>query len=213
MAPAGHSDLGKREMRIFRVRHGTFGIRCAMDASMRPDLHDTINTLDDRETIICCRGLVVLMDHRMRCDPRSGRPRDLIVTDFHQWVRRGGPPVRALVGALCEGRPALAAEVGRRLMQTCLAWGAEDGVGAACRLVYAPVDSLGTLSPETVVAALAAVMLWHPARPSLETLLRPAPVRRFPWLHAPQGEDPSTPASAATPSRKDIPELSTLTEK
>lgn len=180
---------------------------------MRPDLRDTITALDDRETIICCRGLVLLMDHRMRCDPRSARPPDLIVTDFHQWVRRGGPPVRALVGAMCGVHSGLTAAVGRRLMRTCLAWGDADAVAAACRLVYAPVDCLGTLSPETVVAALAAVMLWHPARPSLKTLLRPSAAQCFRWLHAPQGEDPSPPASAAAPSREDIPELSTLTEE
>jgi len=198
-------------MLIFRARHGTLGMTCASDKFMRPELRDTINALDDRETIICCRGLVVLMDHRMRCDPRSARPPDLIVTDFHQWVRRGGPPVRALVGAMCGGHSGLTAAVGRRLMQTCLAWGAEDAVGAACRLVYAPVDCLGTLSPETVVAALAAVMLWHPAGPSLKTLLQPTAARRFPWLHAPQRK-PLPPASADASSKESIPETATVTE-
>ncbi len=177
---------------------GSIGTSCALDTSMQADLRETITALSDRETIICCRGLVVLMDGHMARDPRSGRSPELTVTDFHQWVGLGGRPVRALVGALCKGQCALTAAVGRRLMQTCLAWGRKDEVAAACRLIYGPVDHLGTLAPETVVAALAAVMLWHPARPTLQTLLQPAAVRRFPWL---RHQEPAA-ASAKTPAGK-----------
>lgn len=38
---------------------------------MRPDLNETIASLDDWQTIICCRGLVLLMDQKMARDPRS----------------------------------------------------------------------------------------------------------------------------------------------
>ena len=149
---------------------------------MPPSLCETITTLDDRETIICCRALVVLMDAHMTRDPRSGRPADLTVTDFHQWVCLGGRPVSALVDALCRGNPTLTAAVGRRLMQTCLTWGCDNEVRAVCRLAYAPVDCLGSLAPETIVSALAAVMLWHPAAPTLKALLHSPAARRFPWL-------------------------------
>ena len=47
---------------------------------MQADLRETITALSDRETIICCRGLVVLMDSHMARDPRSGRPPELTVT-------------------------------------------------------------------------------------------------------------------------------------
>jgi hypothetical protein len=161
---------------------------------MLPDLCDIIAGLDDRHVPICGRGLVILMDRYMTRDPRSTRPSDLTVTDFHQWVKIGGPPVTSLVQALCDGRAALTAAAGRRLMQTCLAWGCENEVRAACCLAHAPVDRLGTLAPVTIVAALAAVMLWHPARPALRDLLQPVhrrsvspPTagRRYPWLQAP----------------------------
>ena len=74
---------------------------------MRPRLEETINDLDDWQTFICCRGLVVLLDLAMTRDPRSGRPQDLTVTDFNQWVRMGSRPVRALAAALCDGESAL----------------------------------------------------------------------------------------------------------
>ena len=173
---------------------------------MPPDLCETVTALDDQETIICCRGLVVLMDRRMRRDPRSRRPPDLTVTDFHQWVCLGGRPIRALVGALCGGQPALTSAVGRKLMQTCLAWGCEDEVCAACRLIYGPVDYLGTLAAETIVSALAAVMLWHPAAPTLKALLHPSPARHFPWLRHQEPASERDPAGKrhrpkATPTR------------
>ena len=149
---------------------------------MPPRLYETITTLDDRETIICCRALVVLMDEHMARDPRSGRPSDLTVTDFHQWVGLGGRPVSTFVGALCRGNPTLTAAVGRRLIQACLSWGCDDEVRTVVRLAYAPVDCLGSLAPETIVAALTAVMLWHPSAPTLKALLHSPAVRRFPWL-------------------------------
>ena len=160
---------------------------------MLPDLSETIATLDDWQSIICCRGLVLLMDQKMARDPRSARPPDLSVTDFNQWVQLGDAPVRSLVAALCDKRLAVTAATGRRLMQTCLRWGCRNEVYTVCRLVYAPLDYLGTLSPVTIVAALATVMQWHPDHPNLETLLRssrrpatsPESERRFPWFQTP----------------------------
>ena len=162
---------------------------------MPPHLEETIAGLDDWQTLVCCRGLVVLVDLRMTRDACSGRPHNWTVTDFNQWVRAGGRPVRSLVAALCDGETALTAAAGRRLMQACLARGYETEVGAACRLADSPVDHLGTLSPVTIVAALAAVMLWHPSRPTLKDLLQPPgrraqqatpPERRFPWFQSPE---------------------------
>lgn len=162
---------------------------------MRPLLEETIADLDDWQTLVCCRGLAVLMDLRMTCDPCSGRPQGLVVTDFNQWVRIGGRPVRALVAALCDGEPTLAAAAGRRLMYACLARGYVTEVSGACRLADSPVDQLGTLSPVAIVAALAAVMLWHPSQPTIEDLLQPPPKhtnpashpkRRFPWFQSPE---------------------------
>ena len=57
---------------------------------MLPDLHDSITALDDWQALICCRGLVVLMDRSMAADASSGRPPELTVTDFNQWVQLGG---------------------------------------------------------------------------------------------------------------------------
>jgi hypothetical protein len=153
---------------------------------MQPNLRDTIAALDERQTIICCRGLVILMDRYMACHPRSRRPRDVTVTDFHQWIRMGGRPVKALAKSLREEKPAITAAVGRRLMGTCLLWGCQDAVRSACRLIYAPVNALGKLAPETVVAALAAIMLWHPTGPTLNALLQPEPMRRSPWRRIPE---------------------------
>ena len=157
---------------------------CVRLWTMQPNLRDTIAALDDRQTIISCRGLAILMDCYMACLPRSGRPRDVTVTDFHQWIRMGGRPVNALAKSLRKEKPGLTAAVGRRLMETCLVWGCQDAVRSACRLIYAPVNSLGKLAPETVVAALAAIMLWHPTGPTLNALLQPAPMRRSPWRQA-----------------------------
>lgn len=177
---------------------------------MHPRLEETIADLDDWQALIGCRGLVVLMDLRMTRDPRSGRPQGLTVTDFNQWVRMGGRPVRAFVAALCDGEPALTAAAGRRLMQACLTRGYVTEVGAACRLAESPVDQLGTLSPVTIVAALAAVLLWHPARPTLRDLLQPPrkrtnpasrPKRRFPWFQSPE-QPPEEHASQDTLPRK-----------
>jgi hypothetical protein len=163
---------------------------------MRPHLHDTIADLDERQTLISCRMLVLLMDRRMARDPGSGRPPDLVVTDFQQWVRAGGPPVRDLVKMLAEGHPALTAAAGRRLMHTCLRWGCVDEVRAACRLAYAPVHHLGRLTAAAVVGALAGVMRWHPERPALKTLLDrehpptgpAAAQRRYPWFRNPSAD-------------------------
>ena len=160
---------------------------------MRPDLNETIASLDDWQTIVCCRGLVLLMDQKMARDPRSARPPDLTVTDFNQWVQLGDGQVRSLVAALCGKRLAVTAATGRRLMRTCLRWGCHNEVHTACRLVYAPVDHLGTLAPVTIVAALTTVMQWHPDHPTLEALLRsarrpaasPGSERRFAWFQTP----------------------------
>ena len=169
---------------------------------MPPPLEETIAGLDDWQTLVCCRGLVVLVDLRMARDARSGRPQGWTVTDFNQWVRSGGRPVGSLVAALCDGETALTAAAGRRLMQACLARGYEAEVGAACRLAESPVAHLGTLSPVTIVAALAAVMLWDPSRPTLKDLLQPPcraarrtspTTRRFPWFQSP----PQTPIEGA----------------
>jgi len=162
---------------------------------MLPDPIETIATLDDWQTIICCRGLVLLMDQKMARDPHSERPPDLSVTDFNQWVQMGDGWVQSLVAALCEEDLAVTAATGRRLMQTCLRWGCRNEVRIACHLVNAPVNDLGALSPVTVMAALATVMRWHPDHPAME-MLRHVPrgsatnssrreERRFPWLQAP----------------------------
>ena len=160
---------------------------------MYPDLRETIAALEDRQTIICCRALVILMDRHMARDTRSKRTPDLSVSDFHQWVGSGGRPVKALAETLRRANSTLTAAVGRRLMLTCLEWGCEDEVRSACCLIHASVDQLGALAPETIMAALAAVMLWHKARPTLKALLQPAATRRFPWLTPPD----STPRAQA----------------
>lgn len=159
---------------------------------MLPDLQETIAALDDWQTIVCCRGLVLLMDQKMAQDPCSARPPDLSVTDFNQWVQMGDGRVRSLVATLCDERLAVTAATGRRLMQLCLRWGFRNEVFTACRLVYAPVDHLGTLSPITIMAALATVMRWYPDRPAMDALLcavRAATSgsshrdeRRYPWF-------------------------------
>jgi len=138
---------------------------------MLPELQETITALDDWQTIVCCRGLVLLMDQQMAQDPCSTRPPDLYVTDFNQWVQMGDEWVRSLVAALCDERLAITAATGRRLMQLCLRWGFRKEVFTACRLVYAPVDHLGTLSPVTIMAALATVMRWHPYHLSMDAVL------------------------------------------
>ena len=161
---------------------------------MLPDLQETIAALDDWQTIICCRGLVLLMDQKMARDPRSARPPDLSVTDFNQWIQLGGQRVRSSGRALCERSLAVTAATGRRLMQTCLRWGWDNEIRTACRLAYAPAAHLGTLSPVTVVAALATVMLWHPTQPAMNTLLRttsgPTPLRRLVRSDAILGSNP-----------------------
>ena len=159
---------------------------------MLSNLRETIATLNDWQTIVCCRGLVVLLDSQKARESDSGRPTDLAITDFNQWVRLGGRPVSAFVAALCERRLAVTAAAGRRLMQRCLQWGYRRQIQAACGLVFAPVDTLGTLSPITIVASLATVMLWHPDHPSLAALLlaegeslpgSPSrPGRHYPWF-------------------------------
>lgn len=158
---------------------------------MPADLRHTIAALDERQTLIGCRLLTLMMDRRMARDPRSGRPTDLVIVNFDQWVRLGGAPVGTLVQAIDGGDTLVIAAIGRRLMQTCRRWGYHDEVRAACRLAYAPVNHLGKLSAVAIVAALAGVMLWHPDRPTIKTLLdnaRPQaapdqPGCRYPWFH------------------------------
>ena len=157
---------------------------------MQPNLQDTIATLDDWQTFVCCRVLVLLMDRRMAGNPRSGRPTDLAVMDFHRWIQIGGNGIRSLVAALCHRDLTATAAIGRRLMQACRRLGYTCEVRSACQLVNMPTDYVGTLSPITVVAALAAVLQWHPGRPSLKKLLRAsAPPtgskRRYPWFEPP----------------------------
>jgi len=188
---------------------------CVRGWAMQPDLRDTVAALDDRQTIICCRGLAILMDHHMTCHPRSGRPRDLTVTDFHQWIQMGGRQVSSFAQALSNENPGLTAAIGRRLMETCLEWGCRDAVRSACRLIHAPVDALGDLAPETVVAALVAIMLWHPSGPALHALLqsarvRRAPRRQMPWP-TPTGQR-SDRASAETNRREKVFSPATLAD-
>jgi hypothetical protein len=157
---------------------------------MRPPLEKTIAVLDDWQTFVCCRALVLLMDRKMAANPHSRRPPNLTVMDFHQWVRIGGHGVRTLVAALCERRLALTAIVGRQLMQACCRLGYADEVRSACQLANTTSGHLGTLSPVTIVAALAAILEWHPGCPPLKQLLQVTPSqrasrRRFPWLHSP----------------------------
>ncbi len=157
---------------------------------MLPDLHESIDVLDDWQAIVCCRGLVLLMDRRMASDTRSKRPEDLTVTDFNQWVQMGGRSIWLLVVALCERKSAFTAATARRLMHACIRLGFPSEVRSACRLVYMPVDHLGTLSPITVVAALATVLQWHPGQPTLKSLLQRSRRQprsslkkpRFPWF-------------------------------
>lgn len=161
---------------------------------MLPDLQETIAALDDWQTIICCRGLVLRMDQKMAQDPCSARPPDLSVTDFNQWVQMCDGQVRSLVAALCDESLAVTTATGRRLMQLCRQWGFHNEVFTACRLVYAPVEHLGTLSPVTIVAALATVMRWHPDHTAMDALLRDARAasagssrqdeRRYPWFQS-----------------------------
>jgi hypothetical protein len=60
---------------------------------------------------------------------------------------------------------------------------------------------MGKLAPETLVAALAAIMLWHPTGPTLEALLQPEATRRFPWLRPPEPA-PMAPASEEAPAAR-----------
>ena len=157
---------------------------------MLPDLRETIAALDDWQTIVCCRGLVLLMDQKMAQDPSSTRPSGLSVTDFNQWVQMGDKRVRSLVAALCDEGLAVTAATGRRLMHLCLSWGFRNDVFTACRLVYAPAHHLGTLSPVTIVAALAAVMQWHPNHATMNGLCADHASstyryeRRYPWFQS-----------------------------
>lgn len=165
---------------------------------MLSDLKKSIAKLDDWQTIICCRGLVLLIDRQMALNPRSGRPAGLSVTDFKQWVQLGGRPAWSLVSTLCDKRLAATAATGRQLLHSALDWGFHHEVHAACRLAYAPVDHLGTLAPVTIMAALLTVLRWHPAHPSVDTLLRPQPTnwpdspfpeeRRYPWFQSTAAE-------------------------
>mgnify|MGYP001816851122 FL=1 len=161
---------------------------------MLSDLKKTIAMLDDYQTLICCRGLVLLIDRQMALNPRSGRPTGLLVTDFNQWVQLGGRPAWSLVSTLCDKPLAAIAATGRQLLQSALDWGFHREVHTACRLAYAPVDHLGTLAPVTIMAALATVLRWHPSQPSMDALLGPPPAnraasppsleRRFPWFQS-----------------------------
>jgi len=161
---------------------------------MLPELPETIAALDDGQVIICCRALVLLLDRRLAADPASHRPKDFYVSDFSQWVERGGDGTRALVTKLSQGRLADAALIGRGLMFACRRAGFANEVRNACRLVMMPVDHLGNLSPGIVVAALATVLSWHPGCPDLAPLLQPSRRqstrppegrRRYPWFQAP----------------------------
>ena len=159
---------------------------------MLPDPIETIAKLDDWQTIICCRGLVLMMDQQMARNPGSKRPDDLAVTDFNQWVQMGDGWVQSLLVVLCEEDLAVTAATGRHLMQTCLRWGYRNEVRTACHLVNAPVSDLGTLSPVTIMAALVTIMRWHPDHPAKEILppaIRtssakepPGEKRRYPWF-------------------------------
>jgi hypothetical protein len=165
---------------------------------MFSDLKIPIAKLDDWQTIICCRGLVLLIDRQMAMNPRSGRPTGLSVTDFNQWVQLGGRPAWSLVSTLCDKRLAATAATGRQLLQSALDWGFHHEVQAACRLVYTPADHIGTLAPVTIMAALLTVLGWHPAHPSVDTLLQPQPAsgpdspfpeeRRYPWFRSTAAE-------------------------
>jgi hypothetical protein len=161
---------------------------------MISELKKSIAMLDDRQTLICCRGLVLLIDRQMALNPRSGRPRGLSVTDFNQWVQLGGRPAWSLAATLCDKPLADAAATGRQFLQGALRLGLHREVHAACRLAYAPVDHLGSLAPVTIMAALATVLRWHPSQPSMDALRfppranRPASPssaeRRFPWFRS-----------------------------
>lgn len=161
---------------------------------MLSDLKKSIAMLDDWQTLMCCRGLVLLIDRQMALNPRSGRPKDLSVTDFNQWVQLGGRPAWSLVATLCDKRLAATAATGRQLLQGALHCGFHREVHAACRLAYAPVDHLGSLAPVTIMAALATVLRWHPSQPSMDALLCPPPAnrpaspsateRRFSWFRS-----------------------------
>lgn len=165
---------------------------CDADGIMLSDPIETIAKLDDWQTIICCRGLVLLMDQKMAQDPGSARPADLSVADFNQWVQMGDGWVQSLIVILCEEDLAVTAATGRYLMQTCVRWGYGNEVRTACLLVNAPVNDLGTLSPVTIVAALVTVMRWHPDHPAMEILppanrtssakAPPREKRRYPWF-------------------------------
>ena len=161
---------------------------------MLSELKKSIAMLDDYQTLICCRGLVLLIDRQMALNPRSGRPTGLLVTDFNQWVQLGGRPAWSLVSTLCDKPLAAIAATGRQLLQSALDWGFHREVHAACRLAFAPVDHLGSLAPVTIMAALATVLRWHPSQPSMDALLSPPPAngtaspssteRRFPWFQS-----------------------------
>ena len=165
---------------------------------MLSDLKKSIAMLDDYQTLICCRGLVLLIDRQMALNPRSGRPTGLLVTDFNQWVQLGGRPAWSLVSTLCDKPLAAIAATGRQLLQSALDWGFHREVHAACRLAFSPVDHLGSLAPVTIMAALLTVLRWHPAHPSVDTLLRPQHAnrpdspfpeeRRYPWFQSTAAE-------------------------
>jgi hypothetical protein len=186
-------DLGNQGKGDFlHVMVGFWHDLCDADGIMLPDPIETITRLDDWQTIICCRGLVLLMDQKMAREPGSARPADLSVTDFNQWVQMGDGWVQSLLGVLCEEDLAVTAATGRYLMQTCVRWGYRNEVRTACHLVNAPVNDLGTLSPVTIVTALVTVMRWHPDHPAMEALppaqrissakAPPREKRRYPWF-------------------------------
>ncbi len=133
-----------------------------MKSGKYEDIQDRIDSLPNWQVFLCCRTLVVLMDHQLASRRDSRRPKDLTVTDFGHFPQHADADIQLWCRSLASARRPALARLGRFLMTVCLNRGWVQTVISACATAQAPVAHLGDLQPAQIVSALGVVISWMP---------------------------------------------------
>jgi hypothetical protein len=134
---------------------------------MSANLKNQIAALNDRDVMIACRSLVVLLDQRLKNDPNSSRPKNVNPAALDDVVNASGPAAE-LKDVFTKVGDAEAAAAARGLLMMCVDLGYEDEVEKARGAAGVHVRDLGILSGPLLVAALAAMVAWVPVRKKSE---------------------------------------------
>jgi hypothetical protein len=132
------------------------------EENMPAELRNEITALNDQDALVAGRSLVVLLDLKLKDEPKASRPANANPAALDSVVETSGPAVTELRSNLAKAGDVEAAAAARGLLMMCAEMGYEDEVRQACQAADRHVRDMGVLTGPLIVAALAAVVAWVP---------------------------------------------------